>query len=147
MILDKRTVDMVSSGEQQPESDHAMKTQDSHRGVHAGEAWRDARNGGYFEYTLTTKGNENLSLMVRYWGAESGSRSFDILVDGQIIATEDIVGKWKKDLFCNVEYNIPTTLLKSKDKITVRFQSKPDTTAGGIFAVRLLVPESMVMDK
>ena len=33
MILDKRTVDMVSSGEQQPESDHAMKTQDSHRGV------------------------------------------------------------------------------------------------------------------
>ena len=49
MILDKRTVDMVSSGEQQPESDHAMKTQDSHRGVHAGEAWRDARNGGYFQ--------------------------------------------------------------------------------------------------
>lgn len=147
MILDKRTVDMVSSGEQQPESDHAMKTQDSHRGVHAGEAWRDARNGGYFEYTLTTKGNENLSLMVRYWGAESGSRSFDILVDGQTIATENIVGKWKKDLFCNVEYNIPATLLKSKDKITVRFQSKPDTTAGGIFAVRLLVPESMVMDK
>lgn len=132
MILDKRTVDMVSSGEQQPESDHAMKTQDSHRGVHAGEAWRDARNGGYFEYTLTTKGNENLSLMVRYWGAESGSRSFDILVDGQTIATENIVGKWKKDLFCNVEYNIPATLLKSKDKITVRFQSKPDTTAGGI---------------
>ena len=147
MILDKRTVDMVSSGEQQPESDHAMKTQDSHRGVHAGEAWRDARNGGYFEYTLTTKGNENLSLMVRYWGAESGSRSFDILVDGQTIVTENIVGKWKKDLFCNVEYNIPATLLKSKDKITVRFQSKPDTTAGGIFAVRLLVPESMVMDK
>ena len=147
MILDKRTVDIVSSGEQQPESDHAMKTQDSHRGVHAGEAWRDARNGGYFEYTLTTKGNENLSLMVRYWGAESGSRSFDILVDGQTIATEDIVGKWKKDLFCNVEYNIPATLLKSKDKITVRFQSKSDTTAGGIFAVRLLVPESMVVDK
>ena len=147
MILDKRTVDMVSSGEQQPESDHAMKTQDSHRGVHAGEAWRDARNGGYFEYTLTTKGNENLSLMVRYWGAESGSRSFDILVDGQTIATENIVGKWKKDLFCNVEYNIPATLLKSKDKITVRFQSKSDTTAGGIFAVRLLVPESTVTDK
>ena len=48
---------------------------------------------------------------------------------------------------CNVEYNIPATLLKSKDKITVRFQSKSDTTAGGIFAVRLLVPESTVTDK
>lgn len=144
MLLDKRTVDRVTAGEQQPESDHAMKVSDSHRGVHAGEAWRDARNGGYFEYTLSTKGNENLSLMVRYWGAESGSRSFDILVDGRVVATENITGKWKKELFYNVEYALPADLLKGKEKVTVRFRSKPGNIAGGIFAVRLLVPEQAV---
>ena len=32
--------------------------------------------------------------MVRYWGAESGSRSFDILVDGQTIAT----GKYCREM-------------------------------------------------
>lgn len=144
MILDKRTVDMVSAGEQQPESDHGIKSQNSHRGHHEGEAWRDARNGGYFEYTLSTQGMEDLSLMLRYWGNEGGNRMFDILIDGQVLITENLREKWSKDLFYQIEYDIPVEFLKSKKKITVTFRPKADNIAGGVFAVRLLMPESKV---
>jgi hypothetical protein len=37
-----------------------------------------------------------------------------------------------------VEYRIPASRLKGKESVTVRFQSLPDSIAGGIFYVRLL---------
>ena len=63
MALDARTVDAVSVGEQQPEVDHKMKKENSETGMWKGKKWRDARNGGYFKYTLSTNGKQPLSLM------------------------------------------------------------------------------------
>ena len=76
--------------------------------------------------------------MVRYWGNESGNRTFDILIDGQLLTTENIVGKWKHESFVNAEYPIPAEWLKGKSVINVCFQSKPGTVAGGVFHVRLV---------
>ena len=136
--LDARTVDAVATAEQQPEVDHNMKSERSERGHFQSEGWRDAKNGGYFAYNMDTKGEENLTLMVRYWGNESGNRSFDIMIDDKVLATENIVGKWKREAFVNAEYAIPAEWLKGKDVINVRFQSKPGTVAGGVFYVRLV---------
>ncbi len=144
MLLDKRTVDAVKTGEQQPEVDHQMTVQNSNRGVYQGEAWRDARNGGFFQYNMSTKGYKDLLLMVRYRGNESGSRKFKILIDNRVVATEDIAGKWTKDSFVNVEYKIPAKLLKRKKTVTVRFESVAGGTAGAIFNVRLLRPSDKV---
>jgi hypothetical protein len=136
--LDARTVDAVATAEQQPEVDHQMKTERSQKGNFQSEGWRDASNGGFFSYNMDTKGEENLKLMVRYWGNESGNRSFDILIDDQVLASENIVGKWKREAFVNAEYTIPAEWLKGKQVINVRFQSKPGTVAGGVFYVRLI---------
>ncbi|MBQ5818276.1 MAG: hypothetical protein IIW32_00185, partial [Bacteroides sp.] len=136
--LDARTVDAVATAEQQPEVDHNMKSERSERGHFQSEGWRDAKNGGYFAYNMDTKGEENLTLMVRFWGNESGNRSFDIMIDDKVLVTENIVGKWKREAFVNAEYAIPTEWLKGKDVINVRFQSKPGTVAGGVFYVRLV---------
>ena len=136
--LDRRTIDRVEAGRQQPEADHAMQTQQSHRGSHMGESWRDARNGGFFEYRMATNNDTNLSLMVRYWGNEGPNRKFDILVDGKVLASENISDKWQRDAFVNVEYKIPAEMLTSKSHVVVRFQSATGTTAGGIFEVRML---------
>ena len=136
--LDARTVDAVATAEQQPEVDHQMQSEGSKKGYFQSEGWRDATNGGFFSYNMDTKGEENLTLMVRYWGNETGNRTFDILIDGQLLATENIVGKWKHEAFVNAEYAIPAEWLKGKSVINVRFQSKPGTVAGGIFHVRLV---------
>lgn len=138
LALDARTVDAVSTAEQQPEVDHQMKAEGSKTGHFQNEGWRDATNGGYFSYNMDTKGNEELKLMVRYWGNENGNRSFDILIDGHVLTSENIVGKWGREAFVNAEYAIPTEWLKGKLVINVRFQSHPGTVAGGVYHIRLI---------
>lgn len=139
MILEERTVDMVTPGEQQPEVDHQMKSFNSNSGHAFEEGFRKAQgNDGYFSYNLLTKGRNDLSLMVRYWGNENGNRTFDILINDQLLVTENISRKWQKDDFVNVEYKIPSGLLKGKTSVTVTFKSKTDNVAGGVFKVRLV---------
>jgi DUF1680 family protein len=141
--LEMRTLDKVAPGQQQPEVDHKMQTLNSYTGTHMNEFWRDARNGGFISYSLLTRGKKDLSLMVRYWGNESGSRSFYIQIDGTTIATENVVGKWNKNEFVNIEYPIPNNLTEGKDTITVKFQAlNTNNIVGGLFYVRLLQPLS-----
>lgn len=147
MILNDRTVDMVTPAEQQPEVDHLMKTHNSKSGYHNEKGWRDAGDGGYFSYNLLTKAYDDLSLMVSYWGNENGNRSFDILIDNELLASENITGKWNKNEFVNVEYKIPDHMLKGKDSVTVMFKPKPGNVAGGIFNVLLLKPEKVTSGK
>lgn len=142
IALDNRTVDKVNAGEQQPEADHMMKSENSSKGNHEGQAWRDAKNGGYFEYELNTDGRTDLTLMVRYWGNESErNRRFTILIDGKELASETLFRKWNKAEFQEVEYEIPAEMLAGKDIVTVRFQSQLQTIAGGVFHIRLVRPE------
>lgn len=139
--LDNRTVDEVATGEQQPEADHNVQTSNSSSGTHNNEAWRDA-TGGYFSYDMATEGRTDLILRVTYWGNETyGTRDFDIRVDDETIATESLVGKWNVDEFKDVEYDIPSDLLTSKEQITVKFISEGSNLAGGVFYIRLLIPE------
>lgn len=144
LLLDRRTVDAVTPGEQQPEADHYMKNDNSATGNFEGKAWRDARDGGYFEYRMSTGGRDDLSLMVRYWGNESAKgnpRTFDILIDGQVLTEEGISGKWKRKEHVDVEYPVPAEMLRGKDKVTVTFRSRKGTVAGGVYNVRLLKKE------
>ncbi len=70
--LDKRTVDFVNPGEQQPEVDHAMQNDKSRTGNNQDQMFREAFNGGYFSYNMATNNQTNLSLMVRYSGSRTG---------------------------------------------------------------------------
>lgn len=140
IALEKRTVDFVAPGEQQPEVDHAAQKQNSNTGSYLNEFWRDARDSGYFSYQLSTNAETELSLMVRYWGAETGSRSFDIYVDDEKLVSENISGKWGKKAFQNVEYAIPGSMLEGKKTIRVKFQPLPGNVAGPVYYVRLLRP-------
>jgi hypothetical protein len=138
LILDKRTIDAVAPGEQQPEVDHSLQSLNSSTGNYQNEFWRDCSSGGFISYNLLTKKETKLSLMVRYWGNESGSRTFDILIDGVKLTTENIVGKWNKSEFVNVEYAIPDARVTGKNSVVVRFQPIAGNYAGGLFYVRML---------
>lgn len=143
--LENRTIDFVATGEQQPEADHDMQTLNSYSGTHMNEFWRDARDGGYFSYHLSTNNETNLSLMVRYWGNEGGYRTFDILIDGDKLVTENVTGKWNVNEFRNVEYDIPNSMVESKENIRVKFQAPSSGIAGGAFYIRLLRENSSLI--
>ena len=138
LILDSRTIDAVNTGEQQPEADHLMNQQSTQTGAYKEELWRNARPGGYFQYKMKTERREDLTLMVRYWGNETGNRTFNILINDQLLVTENITDKWNKNEFVNVEYKIPAEMLKSQTYITVKFTGTERNNAGRIFDVRLL---------
>lgn len=138
LALQRRTIDFVAPGEQQPEVDHNLQKVNSNKGNHLNEFWRDASKGGYFSYDLSTNGQSNLSLMVRYWGAEWGNRKFDIYIDDKKFITVDNTGKWNQSRFFNIIYPIANNQLNGRKQITVKFQSLPGSTAGAVYYIRLL---------
>ncbi|MEJ2053622.1 MAG: DUF4986 domain-containing protein [Calditrichaceae bacterium] len=138
LALEKRTIDYVATGEQQPETDHAMQIEQSATGNNLNEFWREARNGGYFSYDLTTNSETNLHLYVRYWGAEWGNRKFEIYIDNQKLVTEDNTRRWEQSLFKDIVYAIPDSMVKGKSHVRVKFQSLPGTTAGAVYMVRII---------
>ena len=136
--LQRRTVDAVAPGEQQPEIDHALQSAESHVGANLDELWRDAGSGGFFSYNLTTNGETDLHLLVRYWGYEWGNRMFDISIDGERLLTEDNTGRWYRSMFQDIEYQIPSSMIKGKQRIRVKFLALPGNTAGAVYGIRLV---------
>ena len=138
IAIEKRTIDFVATGEQQPETDHAMESEFSVSGNNHNQFYREANRDGFFSYEMRTDSETDISLLVRYWGAEYGGRKFDIYIDDEKLLTEDNTGRWNQSVFKDVEYDIPAEMVEGKDKIRVRFQSLPGNTAGGVYFIRLL---------
>jgi DUF1680 family protein len=138
LALENRTIDQVAAGEQQPEMDHLIQLEKSNKGNNLNEFFREARDGGYFSYDLATKSATNVSLLVRYWGAEWGTRKFDIFIDDEKLASEDNTNKWNQSAFKEVVYSIPDTMLKGKTHVRVKFQALPGSTAGAVYHIRLV---------
>ena len=138
LALQKRTLDFVAPGEQQPEVDHALQSEQSRKGSFMDEFWRDASNGGYFSYQMATNGETNLNLRVRYWGAEWGSRKFDIYIDEAKLISENNTGRWHQSQFQDIDYAIPASMLQGKTQIRVKFQAAAQNTAGAVYYLRLL---------
>ena len=143
-----RTLDFVAPGEQQSEAGHEYNySSDSSTGSYNGEKYRDARSGGYVQYTLYNKDGigENLSVMCRFTTADNG-RKAELLVDGVKIA--DVVvtstAKWAEaNGFYNIEYPIPTSLMKddegkAKTKFVVRLAATKGTMNPGLYYLRLM---------
>jgi hypothetical protein len=100
--------------------------------------YREASDGGYFSYNMATNKQAGLSLLVRYWGAEWGSRKFDIYIDDEKLASVDNTGKWNQSSFKEITYSIPDDMVKNKNHVCVKFQAVDGTSAGPVYYVRLI---------
>ncbi|MDA3817931.1 MAG: glycosyl hydrolase, partial [Prolixibacteraceae bacterium] len=135
LALEAITIDYVSPGEQQPESDHNFKAEDTEAGVHLDRHWRHAR--GWFSYDLNDPKKEAKKVRITYSGGDSGRR-FDILVNEKVIATVTLDGS-KGNNFYTVEYDFPKDMVEENDGIlTIKFEAKPGSIAGGVYGVRLM---------
>ena len=137
--LEARTTDKVQPGEQQPESDHFMETDNSTVGNTNDVFFRDARDGHYFSYLMQTGGKTDLSLRLKYWGVGDWKNpEFDIFVDDTLVTTVNLVGKYRTSQFKFEEYPIPAQLLKGKKQVRIKFVAKPHKQVGEIYEVRLI---------
>jgi len=129
-------IDFVQPGQMQPERNHNFKGDKSSVGSYKERASRDSR-GGWFSFDLKTVSESSVALVVDYWGGYPGAKTFDILVNNKIIATENISDK-KDGQFISEQYDIPQEILRGKSKITVMFKAKPGNMAGPVFGVRTI---------
>lgn len=137
--LEAATIDKVQPGEQQPETDHKMETDESFTGNTNNVFFRDARNGHYFSYLMQTNGEENLSLRLKYWGVgEWKSHEFDIFIDDVLVKSVNNTGKYRISEFKAETYEIPANLLKGKKQVRVKFVAAKGKQIGEIYEVRLV---------
>jgi DUF1680 family protein len=127
-----RIVDDFSPGEQQSEIDHAVASDRSQIGDFRDRKWRDARDGGWFEFRLKVLRDTPQVLRCTYWGDDAGNREFDLLVDGEPLATQKL-DRNQPGKFFDVDYPLPAELLAGKDTITIRLKPRPGKIAGGLF--------------
>jgi len=131
-----RMFDNVAIGDEADEKKHHLQGTHTQTGPYGGKVWRDARNGGWFSYDLKVPSEQPATLMCTYWGSDV-RRTFDMLVEGQKIATQRL-SRNKPGQFFQVEYKIPARLTRGKGKVTVKFQSPARGVAGGVFGCAML---------
>ena len=107
-------IDFVQPGEMQPERNHNFKGEKTSSGSFKERANRDSR-GGWFSFDLKIVADSPVALVVDYWGGFPGAKTFDILVNDKIIATENISNK-KDGQFISVQYDIPEEFLREDQK-------------------------------
>jgi hypothetical protein len=136
-LVNARTLDEFRPGEQQSEVDHAVKGEKTSVGEFQYRKLRHARDGGWFSFVARVDPEKPVELVCTFWGGETGNRTFDILVDGTLIATQTL-NRDKPDNFFDVVYKIPADLTRGKQKVEIRFEARPGETAGGLFGARIL---------
>jgi hypothetical protein len=75
-------------------------------------------------------------LVCTYVGSFGRPRTFDVLVDGEKVATQTLEAA-PAELF-DFEYKLPEPLTHGKQRVTVKFQSPPDAGTGSVFDVRII---------
>jgi DUF1680 family protein len=134
--IKEATIDFVQPGEMQPERNHNFKGEKTTPGGFKERANRESRSG-WFSFDMKIKPDIPSALVVEYWGGFPGAKTFDILVNDILIATENISGK-RDGQFINVQYDIPEEISRGRSKITVKFQAHPLNTAGPVFGLRTI---------
>jgi len=136
--LEQATVAYAQPGQMQPERDFNYQGADDARPTRVeGRPGRRAQT--WFSFDLPVDAGHPMALVVTYCSTERrrGPAQFEILVDGQRVAEQE-VGRSEPSRFFDVEYPIPTEMIAGKVKVTVRFQAKADSSVAGVFGLRMI---------
>jgi len=128
-----RTIDLVDVTSDASEQAHAYKSQGASEGYVEARRWRDTRSG-FLSYELTVQPDGPVTLVATYRGSEGQRRVFDILVDGEKVASESLA--YHPAELMDREYAIPERLTRGKSRITVRFEPQANARTGGVIELR-----------
>jgi uncharacterized protein len=129
------TVDLVNVDDPQSERDHGFRGEGTSEWSFEGRKVREAQ-GGWFSYDLKVRPDRPMTLVFTYKGAEGRARTFDVLVEGEKIATRTV--EYHPTELLDAEYAIPERLTRGKERVTVRIQTAPEATSASVSEVRLV---------
>jgi DUF1680 family protein len=131
------TIDMVQMGDSLDEGDHNYMGEKTWTREFRGRNLREADRSGWFSVDLAVCKGQPMALVVEYWGGFPGSRTFDILLDDEILATENTSNK-AGGQFLFEQYDIPGEWTVDKTSVKVTFKPHEGHRAGPVFNVRTI---------
>ena len=135
LALDARTVDAIAFGEQQPESDHGYRGEETRVVVDAAGR-RSRRTAASMSVTLRDSGHESRILRIGY-RLDGGSASVAVRLNGTPIAVESWDGM---EASFDLDYGLPGALTSAArtDELELEFTAVEGRETPGITTVRLL---------
>jgi DUF1680 family protein len=136
--LEKATVAYVQPGEMQPERDFNFQgAEDSWPTRILGRPGRSGRS--WFSFDLPVEPDRPMVLVVTYYSGERGrgDASFEILVDGERIGHQEVT-RSSPPRFFDVQYVLDPSIVKGKEKVTVRFQAAEGSFIASVFGIRMI---------
>lgn len=130
--LDEITIDKVVCGEQQPESDHFIQSEDSYTGFEDDVHWRETR--GWFSYQM--KNDNKLKFLCLKLLNDNNLDNFDVFIDDEKLERINVEDK---EGFVYVNYNIPNDIIK--EKLIVKFAAHSNKISPKVVEVRFLSNE------
>lgn len=135
--------DEVTIADEKSEKSHNLKGENDSISWHdyfwaKNTRYRAAGQNGWFSYDLKTDKNSTGSyfLICRFWGDESESHVFDILVDGKKLDTVNLSRRLYLTYVDDV-FAIPQSWTKGKEKVTVTFRAGDKQVAGGLYQLKI----------
>ena len=128
------TVDMVSCGQQQPESDHFIQFERASTGYKEGYHWRESR--GFFSYQLNNKSRTARSVYIAYFNG-GVNRRFNVLINDH--AAHQITTSRGDDVV-TVTFPIPESE-RDREKLSVKIVPEDNSVTARIVEIRLLTDE------
>ncbi|MBT7067799.1 MAG: glycosyl hydrolase [Verrucomicrobia bacterium] len=135
-----RTVDFFQPGEMQPERDHNFQGHESKPVDFRGKKGRYTDTDGWFSFEMKVDAEATNELYCTYWGHDNGERTFDVLVDDTLVATQTLEENETGEFWDQSTPLVPA-LTQGKQKVTVKFQSHPGKQAGGLFGARVMLAD------
>jgi len=141
--LEALRTDLVTPGFQQTEVNHGYQGNRSEAGDFQNRKYRHAQGAdGWFSYKMAVDPQKPVKLVVTYCSGDNG-REFDILIDGQKLASEKLQAprgrggmRGNQSSFYDKTYELPEAMTKGKSSVTVRFQGSANTSyVGGVFNI------------
>lgn len=132
--LENMTVDLVISGEQQPESDHNFKGEATETGIFQERHFRNAKK--WFSYDMKNNGLAAKKLRIVYYGKER-NRNFKIYINNMLLDTVKLDGSGANQ-FVDADFIIPVDITKNSPVLEVKFSAEDGSSTAGIYEVRLL---------
>jgi len=133
--LDAATISSVTIGDRESEKTF------NQQGVETSVIRTDGRSGRrairWFSYDLPVKAQTMVTLVATYNSDQRRPRSFDVLIDGEKIASET-QSQNSVSRFYDKEYVIPAELMRHKEQLTVRFEATGGLEVTPVFGVRLI---------
>ncbi|KQS37139.1 glycoside hydrolase family 127 protein [Pedobacter sp. Leaf194] len=130
--LELATVDLINTGEQQPETDHGFKGEQTDNGTFHERHFRNGKS--WFSYRLKDKDLAATKLSFTLHGNER-NKTFSVFINDKLLQKVNIDGTSGNDFYVS-EINIPKTLLAVE--MELKFVAASNSTIPNIYEIRLL---------